>query len=236
MDNEVEEELRKENEAKNAYTPKKIDRGAVNRARFQWIAGVIVFDLATGWAIWQLSRWWYAAMWVAAGAGGLLFSEDRWERVGNNTDQKNIADWGIKVSGGSIFLMGLVSGVLYVMGMVSNDYASAAVVAAVLILFAYHVLQAYRYHVLDDKYIDENERALADAEAQKEIERYNRAAYKATKKGEALQVKHNHQKTHGGAFDEALKGIDKRPMQALAKDTEGQKLESVNPPTPRRNP
>ena len=212
----AEEEVRVESEK---HAPKTPHGRQVTGAKIAWMLGVIAIDAATAYAILQITLYWqYAALWFAAGAGGLLFSDWLREHVGNNDDQKRIAELGINVSLGAVLAMALLAGTVYVLGYSRLPWVEALVTAASVGLFFYHVAQAYRYYIIDDEYIAKRDEARAEAANRRDIARIHRAARKVAAKKQAEAVADKYRKDHGTALDAALKTAPKRPQEAPRRD------------------
>ena len=198
------EKLRREQEKSK---PKKISHSQVKEAKFIWMAGILLIDLLTSALIWAITGYWYYALvWIAAGAGGLLWSERQKERIGNNIEQIDIGDLGVKVSGVLVFVMAVTVGLIWVTKSKAL-WLDAVMEITAVVLFFYHLFQAYRYHQVDDEVIASNEEARSEEEAKREI----RAAHRAARLVESKKVKSGvvgvYQEQHGAAFNAAL-GLD----------------------------
>ena len=244
---EITREIELENEQREAGAkPKKIQRGQLFGAKLAWTLGAVAIDIVTGYAIYYTTAyWWYGVMWVVAGAGALWFSEWLWERIGNNDEQKVIADLGIKVSGGAIAFMALAAGVILAGKFENNVWIEGGLILSVVGLFCYHVFQSYRYYILDDEFMEATEEARANAQAEKEIRQIHRAARKVEAKKKRSAILGNYRNMHGDAIDAALNDPTRqknRPLpprnvtaEEFAKDVrlaELKKSDDVNPKPP----
>ena len=184
--------------------PKPISHTQVASAKAAWTIGALLIDVATAYAVWQITFWWWGAFWFLAGAGGLIWSQWLYERVGNNATQRKISHAGIITSAVCIVLMAILAGTVYMLGYTKLVWVEVLTFVSVIALFCYHVLQAYRYQMIDDKYIEETKEARAvesHDRKMREIERARRetenAYYQADKEQE-------YRERYGPAFDTAL--------------------------------
>lgn len=200
----IADEIRAEEEAAvmAEYEPKAVGKTQVKGAKFAWMAVAVLIDLATAYAyILILSPfWWYAMMWIMASAGGLLFAEWLWERVGNNDEQTRIADASKKVSAGAVILMAVLSGLALILGWQRNEWMEVFALVSAVGLICFHGLQAYRYHEVDDDYIAMTIEARAEAANMKEIKKIHRAGRRVKAKNRVHDLGEEYQKQHGEAF------------------------------------
>ncbi len=203
---EIAKELERERERREQekIKPKKIQTAQLMGAKLAWMFVAIAIDLATGYAIWQITRWWYGLLWIFGGAGGLMLSEWLWERIGNNDDQRRIAERGIKISAFAIALMALIAGVVYVLGYTQNAYIEALTVGAVVLLFCVNGYQAYLYHIIDDEYIERTEEARAEAENERRLRSIHRAARTVDARKRQRDLSEHYRREHGRALDAAM--------------------------------
>ena len=199
--------------------PPKITNDPVKRARYVWIGGTMLIDALTAWIIWQLtSLWYYAVIWVIAGAGGLLYSEDLKTRVGNNPEQQEYANRGVWVSAGAVFLMALFIGAMFVTRFEAT-WIDAVLELTSVGLFFFHLYQSYQYHNLDDEVQARNEEARAEERTRKKEREIHRAARLVERKQKQHSLKDNYRQQYGPAFDVALnngkteKTNNRPPMQ-----------------------
>jgi hypothetical protein len=198
---EMEEENRRRE--KNGNRPLKVERQQLTGAKIVWTVGAVIVDVITGYAVWQITFWWYGALWVIAGSGGLIYSNWLRERIGNNYDQKQIARYGLNLSWISIALMGLISGAVYILGYTRIQWVEVMTLVVVFSLFIYHVYQSHRFQILDDEYIEMNEEARELEEHARELRRIHRAARKVESKKKERGVIQEYGDKHGAAFDAA---------------------------------
>lgn len=195
----IEEEKRKVEEE---YAAKPISEAPVKGAKYAWMGAVFLVDLATAYALYEILSpyWWYAAMWLLSGAGGLLFADWLRERVGNNFEQCQISDTGKNISAISVIVMALFAGVVLVLGITRTQWVEVVAFVSALGLFCFHAIQAYRYYHNDDGYIAKNEEARANADAVKELRKLHRAGLKVKAKQRVITTGAGYQKQYGGAF------------------------------------
>lgn len=205
---EIAEEILRDEEAKIAaqFEPKKISKNQVKAAKYTWMGITVVVDAATAYAYTVIldPYWWYGFIWFLVGAGGLIFSEWLWERIGNNDEQRKIASASKNTSAIAVFIMALLAGFALVMGWSGQKWMEVFAMASAIGMSFFHGLQAYRYHEVDDEYISETEDALADANSQKEIRNYHRAGMRVKAKKAVRNIGSQYRSQHGAAFDAAL--------------------------------
>ena len=199
---EIAEEIMKEEEARilAEYAPKQIQRTQVKAAKIAWMFVAVCIDIATAYVVYLMTTWWYAVIWLLAAAGGLLFAEWLWERVGNNDEQENISRISKNVSAAAVLIMGLFSGVAYIMGWTNSYVVENIVLIVTLSLFGFHGWQAYQYHEKDDDYIAATEDARAEAKNLKDIRVIHRAGMRVRAKKLVRNTGSKYEKEHGSAF------------------------------------
>lgn len=199
---EIEEE-RKRREM-NKDKPVKIQMGQVEEARIFWMIGVGLIDVLTAWLIYSLTGYWYYALiWVVAGAGGLLWSERLKGRIGNNDEQMSLGDRGVKIAAFLVVAMALLIGTYWVLKTFPTWLFPAVEISAVS-LFFFHVYQAYRYHSVDDEVVARNEEARLEEENKRRIKEAHRAARLVESRKTERGVKETYRKEHGSALDAAM--------------------------------
>ena len=158
---EIALELQKEEQRKAALNikPIKIQRAQVSASKLIWTFGAVALDVASAYAIWQILYWWYAILWILAGAGGLVYSEWLKVRVGNNHEQREIGERGVTVSAVLVGIMAFVSGFALVFGLTKNAWIEVFTLLSVVGLAGYHLLQSYRYDRADDEWIEQTNEA-----------------------------------------------------------------------------
>lgn len=164
----------RERRKKESQPKPKIQRGTVQVASVIWQVGIIALDAGTAYILSEITSWMYAAFWLLAGAGGLLWSENQRTRIGNNAEQTRIGEIGVIVSIAAVLLGAVASGVVYMLGLASNGWVEAISVIVAVGLFFYHVFQARRYVLHDDHTLRKNEEALRIEEQERnkrEVER-----------------------------------------------------------------
>lgn len=197
----------KEKAARDKIVPAKKNTPQVETAKIAWTLGALAIDIATAYAIYVITGYfWYGVFWIVAGGGGLIWSQWIKERVGNNAEQNKIGEAGVIVSGLAVLIMAFVTGVVFVLGMTGLLWVEALTVVATVGLFLYHVFQAYRYHEADDDITAAQEEARAEARALKEIREIHRAARVVEAKKKALQLLSGYEGEHGDAIRAALEG------------------------------
>jgi len=203
---ELAQELEAEKTAieKEKHTPKKPSGMQVKGAALAWMLGAFSIDAATAWLVYIVSGYWpYGVAWLLAGAGGLALNEWFREHPLNNDDQKRIAELGLTVSWVGVILMGLFTGIAYVLQASGAAWVEIVVIAAVVGLFFFHVYQSYQYHLKDDEYLARREEARLEAKSASEIAAIHRAARRVDAKKTAEATADGYRKDHGAAFDAA---------------------------------
>jgi hypothetical protein len=199
---EIAKELEEEKEAKllAEFAPKKIQRTQVNAAKYAWMFVAVSIDIASAYVVFTMTTWFHALIWLIAAAGGLIFSEWLWERIGNNDEQAAISRASKTVSAIAVIVMGIFTGVAYVVGWTNYAIAEAIIVVITVSLFGFHGWQAYQYHEKDDDYINATVDAKADAQNQKEVRDIHRAGQRVAAKKFVRRTGAKYQKEYGNAF------------------------------------
>jgi hypothetical protein len=163
--NKVAEEIKQENEELESekYAPPPINDNPVRTAKVVWIGGVIVLDLATSYFVWQTTIALYGFIWFLVGAAGLAYSEWMRERVGNNPVQERIGRAGVAVSAFMVLIAAVGMGAVYLLGMTNQRGVMLLVEVVTVLMFAYHLVQSYRYYIEDDQYKEQNKDARLEA-------------------------------------------------------------------------
>lgn len=204
LNDEIAQELKNEEEARimAEYAPKSISRTQVKGAKFAWMAVAIGIDIATAYAYFVILApfWWYGVLWLIAGAGGLMFAEWLWERIGNNEEQTKIASASKTVSAVAVLVMALLSGVALILGVTRAPWMEIIALVSAVGLACFHGWQSYQYHEKDDDYIAATEDARADANNQKEIRKVHRAGQRVAAKKVVHRTGAKYQEQHGNAF------------------------------------
>lgn len=207
LNKEIAEEIMKEEEARimAEFAPKEIQRTQVKGAKVAWMLVATAIDLTTAYALYLVFApfWYYAVIWAIAGAGGLMFAEWLWERVGNNDEQMRIATTSKNVSAIAILAMAVLAGIAVIMGWQRAAWIEVTAFVSVVGLFCFHGWQAYQYHEKDDDYIAATEEARANAENMKDIRKIHRAGLRITAKKRVHKAGEKYQKEHGQAFTAA---------------------------------
>jgi uncharacterized membrane protein len=208
------EDKRKKREAEDHPAPQ-INRTPVVISKVVWIGGAILIDVVTGYAILEVTRWWYALIWVLAGAGGLILSEWQRERIGNNRQQRELGEQGVLWSAIAIVLMAIAAGVVYLLNYTNYVPAVVGIFISIIVLGCWHIFRSYRYHIVDDEYIERTREARDEEEhkrAMREIDRAAREAELASKENARIA---EHKIRLGTAFDVAYGSETKK--EALEK-------------------
>jgi hypothetical protein len=196
------------------------------------MAIVFAIDAATAYALWIILApyWWYAALWLVFGAGGLIFSEWLWERVGNNEKQIAISSASKKVSAAAVMLMALFTSVELVTNIITAEWVGGFAVFVVISLAGFHAWQSYQYHEVDDDYIALTLEAKAEASNQKELRSIHRAGRRIEAKKKVYVTGAMYQGKHGDAFGKLTGKNFQKPTQQFAKDV--QKPPQIEQPSP----
>lgn len=213
---EIADELEREREEAelSEYTPPTISNAQVNGAKWAWMAIAFAIDAATAYALWLILApyWWYAVLWIVVGAGGLVFSEWLWERIGNNDIQFRIANASKIVSAAAVLFMAFVTGVILVGGVGSALWMEWVAVVMVIGLAGFHGAQAYRYHEKDDDYIAMTLEAKEEAKNQKELRAIHRAGRRVEAK-QRVHIRANAYRAKQGAAFDAARGFAKNTQK-----------------------
>ena len=213
----------KDEEKQERKKPLEISNTQVQASTVVWIIGVFILDLITAYIVWQVTGYWfYGVMWMLIGAGGLTWSEWLQHRIGNNFKQREIASTGVLVSAIAVGIMALVSGAFWILG--RNDSWIAVMFEIVTVcLFLFHMVQAYRYRMIDDGYIERNLEARSKERHEADLRRIERAKKELQKAMEAEKLEQEFIKEHGQAAMVAL-GLDVKPANKPAS------VDPQNPP------
>jgi len=165
MSNNIAEEIRKENEEEEAelFAAPPINKRPVNVAKYVWMFGVGLLDLATSFFVWQATILLYGVIWFLIGAAGLAYSEWQRERIGNNETQEKIGNAGVMVSALMVILGAIGMGAVYLLGLSNQRAVMLSVEAVTVLVFSFHLIQSYRYHNEDDEYKEQNKDARLGA-------------------------------------------------------------------------
>ena len=181
----------------------KISQAEVITSAWVWQLGVVAIDIATSYIVWQITFLFYGIVWFVAGAGGLLWSERQRQRVGNNDIQRAIGETGVTVSLVAVIVMAVGSGVAYILGYSRLGWIEAITLVSAVGLFFYHVIQARRFHVLDDEFIERSIEARREAEHKRDLREIERARREVEKEKELDENEGKQRSKHGDAFDAA---------------------------------
>lgn len=224
--------------------PLPINKKPVDESKIVWMVGTIVMDVVTAYFIWQTTVLIYGIWWVLIGAGGLIWSERQRGRIGNNDEQKKIGSTGVVVSAVAVLVMALGMGAAYLTHMTEVRWVMLSVEIVTVGLCGYHLIQAYRYHELDDEYQEQNADSIAEARNVSELRQIHRAARRVESKKRKWITSAAYRGKHGEAFDAALKSItpskpkqqqgnQNQPMNAPAQDVEAARLSDKQGANPR---
>lgn len=208
---------RRERREQEKNAPPKISQAEVVFAAWVWQIGVVCIDIATAYIVWQITYLFYGILWLAAGAGGLLWSERQRQRGGNNEVQKEIGELGAKVSIGAVMFMAVRAGVAYVLGYSSLEWVEVVTLILTLALAFYHIFQSRRFHIFDDEFIERTMEARREAEHKRDVREIERAKREAQKEGELLDEENKARGKHGEAFDAAYR----KPQQPRRPQDQG---------------
>jgi hypothetical protein len=211
MSNKIAQEIERENEEIQAalFSPPPVNTSPVKAAKVVWIAGVILLDVATSYFVWQTTILLYGVIWFLVGAAGLSYSEWMRERVGNNPVQEKIGKLGVAVSAIMVLIAAIGMGAVYLLGLTNQRAVMLSVEVVTVLLFSYHLIQSYRYHVEDDEYKEKNTDARLEARNVSHLRQIRRAAARV-KNTESLEAeKDRHRAKNPAAFDAAYLGAPK---------------------------
>lgn len=210
INQEIAEEIKAERARieREKLKPKPVSRSQVKEARYVWVGGIIIIDVLTAYLIYEVTTfWYYALIWAASGAGGLLLSERFKERVGNNKAQSEIAARGVAVSAFSVLGMALISGAIWIANLYTS-YLFILIEASAVGLFFFHLWQSYMFQHLDDGYIADNEEARLEEANDRKVRGVHRAARIVESRKLVHGVKNEYRKEHGEAFDAVVDKSD----------------------------
>lgn len=218
-----------EREAQKTPTPQ-ISQIEVRAAAWVWQLGVVAIDITTAYIVWQITMLFYGILWMLAGAGGLLWSERQRQRVGNNEAQRRIGEAGVIVSLTAVVVMAIASGVAYILGYARIGWIEALTLTASIGLFFYHIVQARRFHILDDEFIEISLEARREAEHKRDLREIERARREVEKERELVGMEQLRREQHGDAFDAAYSGGAKmRPAMQYNSSVHVEELADESP-------
>lgn len=171
MDNNFEiDDLESLEELVNEEEIEQAPKNTLTANKIFWNGAAIAIDGITGWTVWQITGYWYyGVIWFFAAAIPMLLHQQNYERVGNNQKQMDLAKKGILLAAGSILLMAIASGVVFVIGMTHNLVIEAVTVGVTVSLFVTQAYISYVYQMEDDEVKTKNSIARAKANANKKI-------------------------------------------------------------------
>jgi hypothetical protein len=203
----IEEEIAREEEARALaeFAPPPVSNAQVKGAKVAWMTAAGIIDLTTAYALYFVffPYWWYAVLWGLVGAGGLIFQEWLWERVGNNKQQTALATKGKNVSAVAIMVMAVIAGIALIMGWQGVKVLEVIAMLAVVGLACFHAWTAYQYHEIDDDYIAVTVESRAEADNQKAVRQIHRAGARVEAKKRVHMIGAKYQEKQGGAFAKA---------------------------------
>ena len=203
------------NDEKPAAAP---NRMPLVLSKIGYSLAIIIIDIVTGWTIYKLSYWYYGVIWFLAGAISFALHQKNWEHPNANEAQEVNARVGMIVSVGSMFIMALVTGGLYIAG-IRSVMVEVGIVLAVVVAFFWHSLQLAMFYFADDDWTIQRQISRAKANADKKVKIARAAgdviaAFKLAQN--ERQVQHS---KHGDAraVDAAIAKMDgsKRPQEGL---------------------
>lgn len=200
----VQEEIEKEREEmeQRRYAPPPPSRWQVTLARWAWGVGTVALDAYTAWIFATMTTPFYGVLWIAIGAGGLIYWDLAANRIGNNDEQDKIAADARIVSVLAIAIMAVIAGALLLSG-VRFSWTPVAIEVVAVGLFVYHMVQLYRYYDADDERRAQKEDALAEMRSLREIAAADRAARRVKAKLERVSRDQKYRQQYGGAYDAA---------------------------------
>jgi len=212
------------------------DNSALAFSKWAYNAAAVIIDLITGYTIWQLTFWYYGALWVLAGAVVFFLHQKNWEREGNNETQVSISAWGMGISVASIVIMGAVAGSLWIIGF-QSVWSEVGIISAAVLLFSFHAVQLARYYFVDDDFVIRRAVAHAKAQARKKIEIIKAGGEVVAANKAALAEREAQVKKHGSrvAVEAGIARVEgRRPAGVLASDVKQETLQP-GPTTPPRS-
>lgn len=181
-----------------------------------WNGAAIAIDGITGWTVWQITGfWYYGVIWFFAAAIPMLLHQQNYERVGNNQKQMDLAKNGILLAAGSILVMALASGIVFVTDFTHNLYVEAVTVGVTVLLFVTQAYISYVFQMEDDEYKTQNAIARAKANSNKKV-RIIKAGGEVLAAGERVVAERKKlQKKYGrvSLVDHTINKIEGRPQK-----------------------
>lgn len=211
---EIEEISELEKLVRDEQPEKAPDRSPLQHSKIAYNIGVIVIDLITGYTIWMLSYWYYGVIWVLAGAAAFFLHQRNFEHPDKNEKQEKNTLLGLGVSVGSMFLMAVLAGGVYIAG-VKTPWIEVGIVGTTITLFFWHCFQLAMFVFADDEWEINMAIARANSNANKKV-RIVEAGGRVVEANERAQQRRNAQyKKHGdrGAVDAAINKIEGRKNQ-----------------------
>lgn len=213
----------------------KPDNSALSYSKYAYNIAVVLLDVVTGWTIAQLTFWYYGVMWFLAGAVVFYLHQKNWERDGNNETQVKISQIGMILSVGSMLVMAVVTGGLWIAkangAAVNLMWSEIGIVSFAIVLYAYHSVQLARYYFLDDDFVIKRTVARAKAQANKKIQIIKAGGDVVRANREALKERNDQYKKHGdkGAVDAAINRVEgkkqnSQPVSVAASETKQERL------------
>ena len=190
------------------------DRSPLQHSKIAYNIGVIVIDLITGYTIWMLSYWYYGVIWVLAGAAAFFLHQRNFEHPEKNEKQEKNTLWGLGVAVGSMFLMAVLAGGVYI-ARVKTPWIEVGIVGTTITLFFWHCFQLAMFVFADDEWGINMAIARASSNANKKV-RIIEAGGRVVEANERAQQRRDAQyKKHGdrGAVDAAINKIEGRKNQ-----------------------
>lgn len=205
------------------------DHSSLLLSRIAYNMAVAIIDAGTGYLIWQLTFWYYGVIWFLAGAVVFFLHQKNYFTAGNNDKQMRGALTGIIVSVGTMFIMAMVAGGLYVFG-VRTQWVEVGLIITSIALFAFHAYQLAMHVFNDDGFRIANTITRAHAQANKkmQIAKASGVVIKAHREAEA--EKNKQYKQHGkGNVDAAFSKMSGQPRRVeYAADTDRPELDNNN--------
>lgn len=236
MSNNIAEEIRKENEEADAelFAAPPINKSPVNVAKYVWMLGVGLLDLATAYFVWQSTILLYGVIWFLIGAAGLAYSEWQRERIGNNAIQEKIGNAGVIVSASMVILGSVGMGAVYLLGMTNQNAVTLSVEVVTILVFSYHLIQSYRYHNEDDEYKEQNKDARLGARnvsKQRQIQRAKtRVQHTESLDAQRQAARANNPEAFDAAYAYLLKEMEIKEQPKKTQRNFEETVSKVNPP------
>jgi hypothetical protein len=207
------------------------DRSPLHHSKIAYSLGVIVIDLITGYTIWMLTYWYYGLIWVFAGAAAFFLHQRNFEHPDKNEKQEKNTLWGMGVSVGSMFLMAVLAGGVYVAG-IKTPLIEIVVVAATITLFFWHCFQLAMFVFADDEWQINMAIARANSNANKKVRIIEAGGRVVAANAKAQQTRKEQYRKHGdaGAVDAAIAKINKQPQRQFANESQNSPKLQQNAP------